>query len=160
MAVGKSAVGRTLARKLRRRFVDLDKVIEKAEGMKVKDIFAQKGEPYFRHCEKQALVEVLTKSSQVIATGGGAILNGENLRLLLARTLLVCLTASKEVLLKRLGSGAKRPLLEDADRENRIADLLRQREAVYAQAHYHIDTTGLTIDQVAEKIIGLVKVES
>jgi shikimate kinase len=159
MAVGKSAVGRTLARKLRRRFVDLDKIIEKAESMKVKDIFAQKGEPYFRRCEKQVLAEVLAKSSQVIATGGGAVLNEENLRLLLARTLLICLTASKDVLLKRLGSGAKRPLLEDADRENRIEELLRQRETIYAQAHYHIDTTGLTIDQVAERIIELEEVE-
>jgi shikimate kinase len=160
MAVGKSAVGRALARKLRRGFVDLDKIIEKAEGMKVKDIFTQKGEPYFRRCERQALTEALGKSNQVIATGGGAILNEENLRLLLARTLLVCLTASKDVLLKRLGSGAKRPLLDDADRKSRIEDLLRQREVVYAQAHYQIDTTRLTIDQVAEKIVELVKVET
>ena len=59
MAVGKSAVGRNLARKLGRRFVDLDKIIEKSEGMKIKDIFSRKGESYFRRAEKRALTEVL-----------------------------------------------------------------------------------------------------
>jgi shikimate kinase len=160
MAVGKSAVGRTLARRLKRRFVDLDTVIEKAEGMKVKHIFEQKGEQYFREREKQALADVLGRDNQVIATGGGAILNGENLRLLLDRALLVCLTASTDALLKRAGSGGKRPLLNDADRKTRIEDLLRQRDDTYAHAHYRIDTTNLTIEQVAAKILELAKPEN
>ena len=160
MAVGKSAVGRTLARRLKRQFVDLDKMIEKTEGMKVKDIFAQKGESYFREREKQALAEVLKQESQVIATGGGAIIDEENLGLLREKTLLVCLTASPEALLKRIGAGSKRPLLKDADRKNRIEELLRLREGKYAQAHLSIDTTDLTINQVAERIIEMAKLES
>lgn len=160
MAVGKSAVGRTLARRLKRQFVDLDKVIEKTEGMKVKDIFAQKGESYFRECEKQALAEVLKHENQVIATGGGAIIDEENLGLLREKTLLVCLTASADALLKRIGAGSKRPLLKDADRKNRIEELLRLREEKYAQAHLSIDTTDLTINQVAERIIEMAKLES
>lgn len=160
MAVGKSAVGRTLARRLKRQFVDLDKVIEKTEGMKVKDIFAQKGESYFREREKQALAEVLKHENQVIATGGGAIIDEENLGLLREKTLLVCLTASPDALLKRIGAGSKRPLLKDADRKNRIEELLRLREEKYAQAHLSIDTTDLTINQVAERIIEMAKLES
>src|SRR6476620_9960445 len=70
MAVGKSAIGRTLAKKLRRRFVDLDRVIERAEGSKVREIFEHKGEAYFRQLEKQALADVLEENNQVIATGG------------------------------------------------------------------------------------------
>ena len=98
MAVGKSAVGRTLARKLGRRFVDLDKIIEKSEGMKVKDIFSRKGESYFRRAEKRALAEVLFEGEQVIATGGGVVIDEENLRLLREKSFLVCLTAAPEVL--------------------------------------------------------------
>ncbi|MGE5304572.1 MAG: shikimate kinase, partial [Alphaproteobacteria bacterium] len=101
MAVGKSAVGRTLARKLKRRFIDLDKVVEKAEGMKVRDIFEQKGEAYFRQREKEALAQVLEQDGQIIATGGGVVLDQENVRLLRDRALLICLGASTDVLLER-----------------------------------------------------------
>ena len=71
MAVGKSAVGRNLAKRLRRRFVDLDRMVEKIEGMKVRDIFEQKGEAHFRQVEKQSLAGVLQQDGQIIATGGG-----------------------------------------------------------------------------------------
>jgi shikimate kinase len=157
MAVGKSAVGRALARRLKRRFVDLDQAIEKSESMKVKDIFAVKGEAYFREREKRTLTEVLKSGNQVIATGGGAIIAEENLRLLQENALLICLTASPDALIKRLGSGSKRPLLKDVDRRSRIEELLRLRAERYAQAHLIIDTTRLTIDQVVEKIIELAK---
>src|SRR5581483_6571307 len=113
MAVGKSAIGRTLAKKLRRRFVDLDALIEKSEGMKVREIFTQKGESYFRRLEKRVLEEVLARDGQVIATGGGAVMDEENLR------------------------------------------LLRERESRYAQARALIDTSDLSVDQAAEKIIQL-----
>jgi shikimate kinase len=159
MAVGKSAVGRILARRLKRRFVDLDKMIEKAEGMKVKDIFAVKGEIYFRDREKQFLAEILKNGNQVIATGGGAIIDENNLRLLKENALLVCLTASPDALLKRVGSGSKRPLLNGADRKSRIEELLHKRAERYAQAHLTVDTTGLTVDQVVEKIIEMANLE-
>lgn len=153
MAVGKSAVGRTLARKLGRRFVDLDKIIEKSEKMKVKDIFNQRGEGYFRRAEKQALAAVLFQAEQVIATGGGVVLDEENLRLLREKSFLVCLTAAPEVLLRRAEKSKRRPLLEGGDRAQRIQDLLAQRDQKYLQAHVAIDTSNLTVDQVVEKII-------
>jgi shikimate kinase len=153
MAVGKSAVGRTLARKLGRRFVDLDKIIEKREGMKVKDIFSRKGESYFRRAEKQALAEVLFQGEQVIATGGGVVIDEENIRLLREKSFLVCLTAAPEVLLRRAEKSTQRPLLEGGDRSQRIGELLAQREKNYAQAHIAVDTSDLTVEQVVEKII-------
>jgi shikimate kinase len=159
MGVGKSAVGRALARKLKRRFVDLDKIIEKAEMMKVSDIFAHRGERYFRQCESEALKRVLGEENQVIATGGGAILDEENLRLVRNSTLLVCLTANIEALHRRLGSGSKRPLLENTDRQTRVEELLQLRQEKYAQAHLSIDTTDLTVEQVAERIIELAKLD-
>ena len=153
MAVGKSAVGRNLARKLRRRFVDLDAAIEKAQGRKVREIFAQDGEAYFRQLEKQMLREVLSRPDQVIATGGGIVMDEENLSLLRQQATLIGLTASTDVLLGRVGKNSKRPLLKGGDVRGRIEELLQQRQSRYAQAEVTIDTTGLTIDQVVEKIV-------
>jgi shikimate kinase len=153
MAVGKSAVGRNLARRLRRRFVDLDRLIEKAEGRKVREIFAHRGEPYFRVLEKQMLEQVLSAPGQVIATGGGVLLDEENLNLLRQKALVIGLTASTDELLSRVGKNFKRPLLKGADLRRRIDELLQQRQSRYAQANLVIDTSGLTIDQVVEKIV-------
>jgi shikimate kinase len=158
MAVGKSAIGRTLAKKLRRRFVDLDRVIEKSEGRKVREIFEHKGEAYFRQLEKQALAEVLEKNNQIIATGGGVILDDQNLQILREKALLIGLSAEMDVLLARAGDATKRPLLQGSNRRERIEDLLRQRAARYAQAHVTIDTSNLTVDQVVKKIMGMLEV--
>jgi shikimate kinase len=160
MAVGKSAVGRTLARKLKRRFVDLDKVIEKAEGMKVRDIFEQKGEAYFRQREKEALTQVLERHGQIIATGGGIVLDRENVKLLRDKALLICLAASTDVLLKRAGHGGKRPLLKGSNRKERIEEILQQRANHYAEAHACVETSDLSVDQVAEQIMTFLKLEN
>lgn len=153
MAVGKSAVGRTLARRLRRRFVDLDAVIEKSEGRKIREIFALRGEDYFRALEKQTLSEVLAEPDQVIATGGGVVMDEENLRLLQEKSRVVSLTASLEILLGRIGKNSKRPLLKGGDLHKRVEELLRARQERYARAHIIIDTSGLTIEQVVDRII-------
>jgi shikimate kinase len=158
MAVGKSAIGRTLAKKLRRRFVDLDRVIERAEGSKVREIFEHKGEAYFRQLEKQALADVLEENNQVIATGGGIVLDDQNLQILREKALLIGLSAEMDVLLARAGDATKRPLLQGTNRREKIEDLLRQRAARYAQAHVTIDTSNLTVDQVVKKIMGMLEV--
>ena len=153
MAVGKSAVGRNLARRLHRRFVDLDRLIEKTEGRKVREIFAQQGEAYFRDVEKQTLNQVLSQPDQVIATGGGILMDEENFNLLRQKSMLVGLTASTDVLLSRVGKSSKRPLLKGADLRARIDELLQQRQNRYDQADVTIDTSGRTIAQVVEKIV-------
>lgn len=159
MAVGKSAVGRNLAKKLRRRFVDLDRLIEKAEGKKVRAIFAEKGEAYFRQLEKQTLAQVLQKDGQVIATGGGAIMDEENLALLKAKAWLIGLTASVDTILARAGNGSKRPLLK-GNRRQRIEELMAQRADRYAQAHVAIDTSDCTTAQVVDKIVEFLNAEN
>lgn len=160
MATGKSAVGRNLARKLHRRFVDLDALIEKAAGRKVREIFAEKGESYFRRLEKQTLEEILSQQGQIIATGGGIILDDDNLTLLRQKSFLIGLTASTDVLVARLGRNSKRPLLKGADVRARIEELLQQRQSRYAQADVSIDTSGLTINQVVEKILDIIRSET
>lgn len=153
MAVGKSVVGRKLARKLGQRFVDLDQVIAEIAGMEIHEIFNCKGEAYFRKVEKQALRELLCRNGQVVATGGGAVMDEENLRLLKQRSLLICLSASPDVLLQRSKTSRGRPLLKGNNRQTRIEALLKQREKNYALAHVSIDTTGLSVNKVVEKII-------
>ena len=153
MAVGKSVVGRKLARRLKRPFVDLDHAIEDREGSRVEDIFRLKGEAYFRKLEKQTLKEVLDQDGQVIATGGGAVADEENLQLLKSKSVLVCLTASPEKLLRRSGPKNHRPLLKGTDRLKRIEGLLGQREEVYWQAHINIDTEHLPVARVVDEII-------
>jgi shikimate kinase len=153
MAVGKSAVGRNLARRLGRRFVDLDRLIEKTAGLKVREIFAQKGEAYFRQLEKETLAKVLSQQGQVVATGGGVVLDDGNLELLRERSLLIGLNASTETILKRAGNGATRPLLKGVAPRERIEELLATRAARYAQAHATIDTDELTLSQVVDKIV-------
>ena len=159
MAVGKSAVGRNLARRLQRRFVDLDRLIEKAEGKKVREIFAAKGEGYFRQLEKRTLHEVLQLDGQVIATGGGVIMDDENLDLLRRQTTLIGLAAPIGTLLARAGTGPKRPLLKSADRRQQVEELMRQRESRYGQAHFTVDTNHLTLAQVVDQIIERLNVE-
>ena len=155
MAVGKSAVGRKLARRLKRRFVDLDRTIEKCEGLKVREIFENKGEPYFRQLEKQTLAQVLREDGQVIATGGGVVLHEENLRLLQGRSLIVCLMADVNAIVRRAGNANQRPLLRTPDKVQRINELLKQRKEYYASAHIEIDTSDLTVDEVVDKILAL-----
>ena len=155
MAVGKSAVGRKLARRLKRRFVDLDKTIEKGASAKIRDIFQAKGERYFRRLEKETLASVLASDGQVISTGGGIVMDEDNLRLLQQRSLLICLRADLNTILRRAGSGKQRPLLMARDRVERIEELLRQREKYYAHAQIDVDTSNLTVDEVVDKIIAL-----
>jgi shikimate kinase len=156
MAVGKSAVGRNLAKRLGRRFIDLDRMIEKRAGLKVREIFESLGEPYFRELEKQTLAELLQQPDHVIATGGGVVMDDENLRLLKDKALIVCLTASTDTILARVGSGTKRPLLRGPNRRERIEELFKLRAEKYAQAHVTVDTSKLTLDQVVEQILAAV----
>ena len=157
MAVGKSAVGRNLAKRLRRRFVDLERMIEKRAGLKVREIFEAKGEPYFRELEKQTLAELIQQPGQVIATGGGVVMDDDNLRLLREKTLLVCLMASTDTILARVGNGTKRPLLKGTNRRERIEELLKLRADKYAQAHVTIDTSELTLEQVVDRIVAAIE---
>jgi shikimate kinase len=152
MAAGKTVVGRRLARVLGWSFVDLDAVIEADEGLAVREIFASRGEPYFREREKAALGQVLNGAEQVIALGGGAVVDSDNLRLLKERSFLIWLKVSPRTVLNRTGGGDDRPLLQGPDRLKRIEELSAQRESIYAEADFTLDTDELTVDQVVQRI--------
>ena len=160
MATGKTEVGRRLARLLGWTFVDTDGLVEAAAGRSVKDIFATDGEVRFRALEREAVAQACGMPDAVIATGGGALLDPDNRRRLAAAGPIVCLSATPEEILARTGNGSSRPLLAGAagreERLARIRSLMADRAPAYAVAAHTVDTAGLTVEQVAERVRTLV----
>jgi shikimate kinase / 3-dehydroquinate synthase len=156
MASGKTTVGRLIAEREKRPFIDLDQAIEARLGESVKELFARLGEAGFRAEERRellALFDRVTGPSPVVALGGGALL-ARDLRLLaLDRAVVVCLQASPRETARRAGNGSSRPNLTSGDLEQRATDLLSQRELTYAEAHAAVTTDGLTPSTVAERVL-------
>ncbi len=159
MGTGKTAVGRVLAKKLGKEFIELDAVIEKKAGKPIPEIFRQDGEIYFRELEIEAVREISGKKNLVIACGGGIVLNKINIDRLQRECVIVCLKASPAVILKRTSEDkGGRPLLAVADRKRQIEELLKYRRPYYERAaEITINTSRVSIAAVAEKIIGTLK---
>ncbi|MBN1966226.1 MAG: shikimate kinase [Anaerolineae bacterium] len=155
MGTGKSTVGRLVAEALERPFVDMDAVIEQRAGRTIPRIFAEQGEAAFRRVERALCRELAARGGQVIATGGGALVDDENRALLIASGLVICLTAAPEALIARLQEESDRPLLAVPDPVARLRELLAVRAEAYAALPYHVETTDLTPSQVAEKVLAL-----
>lgn len=132
MGAGKSSIGRALAGLLARPFIDLDRVIEAAAGAEIPLIFELEGEAGFRRREREVLAAHLAGTGAVIACGGGVILDPDNRKLLRERAFVVHLVASVEEQLERLARDRSRPLLQAGDRRQRLQDLAREREPLYA----------------------------
>ncbi len=153
MATGKTAVGRALARRLGREFLDTDQLVEHAAGKSVPELFASAGEAEFRAAERDAVAEVSRRRGVVIATGGGVPLDDRNLQALRATGMLVCLTARPETILERLGYPTTRPLLASAaDPAAEISRLLSTRAKRYAMADLAVETDQRTIESIVEEI--------
>ena len=168
MGAGKTAVGREVASRLGRPFVDMDDTIVARAQMSVPDIFARHGEAHFRQLERDVICELAEKRGLVIATGGGALVDAANRELMVRTSLAICLTASVSAIAERVGGGGEyseggeysdrsRPLLAGDDVRRRIADLLSQRAAAYAEVRYRIDTTGRSVAEVADDVITLAR---
>jgi shikimate kinase len=155
MGTGKTVVGQVLAKKLGREFVELDALIEKKAGKSIPEIFRQDGEIRFRELEIEVTREVAGKKNTVIACGGGIVLNKINIDRLREEYVIVYLTASPGVILKRTSDDKNgRPLLAVDDRAAQIGELLRYRRPFYERAaDIRINTSRLSIDSVAELII-------
>ncbi len=159
MGVGKTAVGKVLAEKLGRSFVELDSLIEQRVGKSIPDIFQQDGETAFRELEMRVTEEVANKKKAVIACGGGLVLNKINIDRLRESSRIVYLTASPRVMLKRVSSEeGQRPLLEVDNPTLTIRELLDFRKPFYERAaDIIINTSKLDINSVAEQIISKLK---
>jgi shikimate kinase len=147
MGAGKSSIGRRLAVRLGIPFVDADNEIESAASMTIAEIFAKHGEPYFRAGEARVIARLLESGPQVLATGGGAIMNQNTRDLIRIKGITVWLKADLEVLLKRTKRRNDRPLAD------KIKDLLPQREPVYAQSDIVVQSRDEPHDDIVDEII-------
>ena len=155
MGSGKSTVARALATLLGVEAIDLDAQIEQRVGQPVREIFRERGEAGFRDIEGEELAKVVAGEPSVVALGGGAVTRDESRRLLLGCGLLVTLCASPDELVRRVGDGQGRPLLESVGAREAIAGLLEARAAQYAECHAAIDTEGKSADEVAREILAV-----
>ncbi len=156
MGTGKSSVGNRLAQKLNKRFIDMDKEIELLLGMTIPRIFKVYGEKRFRSEEKLLVAKLCKQEDCVISTGGGIILEEENLAALREDGVLVRLNAKPEDLWERISRKKEnRPLLKKHSSINDMIALMQEREKYYSQAHLTIDTSSKELDQVVDEIISL-----
>ena len=153
MGSGKTAVGRHLARLLRYAFHDSDADIEARTGVDIAFIFEKEGEAGFRAREKESIERLSQMQSIVLATGGGAVIDADNRRVLAERGFVVYLATSVGQQLERTRHGRHRPLLNDTDPELRLKELMERRALLYAEiADLTVSTDGRRVQLVAEEI--------
>jgi shikimate kinase len=160
MGTGKSTLGRLLARRWRRPFVDTDEAVEKLAGKSIADIFAQDGEPAFRALERQVVESHLPAAGAVIACGGGLVVPEGMGALVATKGVVVTLFASPESILRRTGNRGHRPLLEGPDPEAKVKELLAAREKAYLACGIAVFTDGRTLQQLADAVERIYRRES
>jgi shikimate kinase len=154
MGVGKSSIGRRLSARLSVPFVDADIEIEKAAGMSIADIFARHGEADFRSGEARVIARLLDGGPQVLATGGGAVMNADTRAAIKAKGISIWLRAELDVLMRRINKRKhERPLLQTADTEATLRNLLAAREPVYAQADLTVHSREVPHDAIVSEIV-------
>lgn len=153
MGSGKSAVGRHLARLLRFTFYDSDADIEAKTGVDIAYIFDREGEAGFRLREKESIARLTALDGVVLATGGGAVIDADNRRVLADRGTVVYLETSVDQQLERTRHGRHRPLLNDTDPQEKLKELMLRRAALYGEiADLTVSTNGRRVQVVAEEI--------
>lgn len=160
MGSGKTTIGKLLAKTMEMKFVDIDKIIEATEKKSINDIFKEKGQIYFRDLEREIILQESSRNNCVIATGGGSILDNENVKSLQETSFIVFLDASIECLYLRLKDNTTRPILNDAeDKKQLIEELLEKRKFLYQiSANFTInidENTSIyeTVDKIKESYI-------
>ncbi len=153
MGVGKTTVGRRLAKRLGIAFVDADEEIERAAGLSVEEIFERFDEDYFRDGERRVIARLLEGKRRVIATGGGAFMNDQTRALILDKAIAIWLDADLDTLVKRVARRDTRPLLKSGDPAKILAGLAATRNPVYATAHIHVTGNDSPHEITVEKII-------
>ena len=154
MGAGKSSVSAGLGRMLGREVVEMDERIAAREGMSIPELFAQKGEPYFRACETALLKSFAQGAPRIVSCGGGVPLREENVAAMRESGTVVLLTASPEVILERVKDSDERPLLQGHKDVPYIAALMEQRRPRYeAAADITVDTSQMNIEEVCRQVL-------
>ena len=155
MGTGKTAVGHEVAQRLGRRFVDTDDLVVEKAGMPIAEIFERFGEAHFRALEREAIATACRIPGAIVATGGGAMMDPENRKQLAAAGPVICLDADVDTIVARVGADPGRPMLGGGDVRARVQALLDARAVAYATASHHLDTSGRSVDEVADAVIAL-----
>lgn len=156
MGAGKTTVGRRLAAKLGRHFVDSDEEVEKAAGMTIEDIFRTHGEADFRAGEVKVIARLLKDGGIVLGTGGGAFINPETRALVNSSAISVWIKADFDLLFQRVSRRSNRPLLKTANPRETLQKLIDVRYPTYAEAHVTVVSRDVPQDQVATEVIDAV----
>ena len=154
MGVGKTKIGKFIAKNLNRKFYDIDNIIEKKNNMKIFEIFKIKGESFFRKEEELVTLEYLKKSNSIISLGGGAFLNEKIRNMILLNSISFWIVIKTETIKNRLKNNKKRPLINKYGVEN-IDKLINKRKKFYSLANFKINCDMLTLNQISNKIIKL-----
>ena len=157
MGTGKTEASKILAERLKKQRLCLDDMIEWKVGKPISEIFEQNGETYFRRIESEMVSSVSKDRDVIIDAGGGAIINEQNYRRLKEHGVIFCLSASVDTILERTKHYRHRPLLNAPDPKEKVEKLLARREKFYKKADYTIDTTALTSEETADKILEYMK---
>ncbi|HQE93535.1 MAG TPA: 3-dehydroquinate synthase [Anaerolineae bacterium] len=155
MGTGKTTVGREVAQRLNRPFVDMDDIIVARAGKPIPRIFAEDGEAEFREMEAAVCAELSAQDGLVMATGGGALVDAANRRVMQRSGVVICLDAKPDEILRRVGDNDERPLLNVADPHAEITRLLAARCEAYAAIPWHIETSGREVDDVVARVLAL-----
>ncbi|HEX4296766.1 MAG TPA: shikimate kinase [Devosia sp.] len=153
MGAGKTTVGRRVAARLGRHFVDSDEEVEKAAGMTIEDIFAAHGEADFRAGEVRVIARLLKDHDLVLGTGGGAFMHAETRSLIKAAAVSVWIKADFELLFQRVQRRSNRPLLKTANPRETLKALIETRYPVYAEADVTVVSRDVPQDQVATDVL-------
>lgn len=148
MGTGKSALGRQLAHRWQRPFIDTDDLVEKLGGASIADIFAQQGEEHFRALERKVIEELIPASGAIIACGGGLVVPEGMAELVRSKGVVITLFASVDTIIRRTANTSRRPLLKGDDPEVKIRELMKKREQAYMQAGIAVYTDGRSLQQL------------
>ena len=155
MAVGKTTLGKIVAKKQELKFIDIDASIEKKNSMTIKEIFKKKGEKFFRMEEENEILKSLEKNNCVIALGGGAFMNKTVRENILKNAISIWLRVDIKILNQRIKWNRKRPLLKEENNQKKITELYAGRKDIYKLANHQIACDKLSKKNIAEKIIAL-----
>ena len=154
MGAGKTTVGALLAKAMGREFLDSDTVLQEHTGVTVSEIFEREGEQGFRQRERKLIADLVQRRDIVLATGGGAVLDAENRRLLAARGTVIYLRVSLNIQLRHLHADRSRPLLQDGNPEEVLARLSAEREPLYRElCDYQVNMDSLTVRAACSSIV-------
>ena len=154
MGVGKTGIGKYVARRLKINFFDIDKLIEKKNEMKITKIFKTKGETYFRKEEEFVTIKYLNKKESIISLGGGGFINDKIRKKVLSECISVWLNVNLKTIYTRLKNSKKRPLIYK-NNQNNIGKIFMERKKIYSLANHEINCDNLNLNQISNRIIKL-----